>query len=321
MKCDKCGSENRNGSKFCRSCGAPFENNQQINNKKSGISKWKIALVAVICCVIAIAGCLAYIIYFDNSPVEILQLNNKDTGNVYLNSYVASNIPESETVSAVCNATSQGVPIYKIGDGSGPVSLIVAGVHGDQLSSQVAALNLIDYLDGRKITGTVYVIPFAAPGATQDNTKFSDGMNLNTVADEAGTTSNDIVNFAKTNNISAVGDFHGTELGKNPGKTTIMCSQSPTYGSYQLANDMSVLALDTTMTYTVAGVAYDGAIEDECNLAGVPAVTPLVLSTHGQVDQNAVQSSTIQMLALLTANGNLNDDGYNRLANIDIDGF
>lgn len=323
MICPNCGNENKEGAQFCRVCGKPLHTTakNQSPSKKSGISPILIAAIAIIILVVAIGSIMGYIVYFDTSEVEILQLNTKDGGDVLQNPQIAANIPDSEISHQISEAAKSGVPIYKISDGEGPVTLITAGVHGDQLSPQVAAMELIDYLDGRKIKGTVYVIPFAAPGATADNTKLSDGSNLNTVADEAGTTSNDIVNFAKANSVGAVGDFHGTEAGKNPGVTTVMCSKVPTYGSYQLANDMAVLSLDTTWTYSVAGIQYSGAIEDVCNLNGIPAVTPLVLSVHGQVDEISVEESYSQMLALLLANGNLDpNDSYLNLANADIDG-
>lgn len=315
MKCNKCGAKNNKNAKFCHSCG------EAIEKKNKPKSKLLLGIIIIICILITIGGISAYIIYYDNSPVEILQLNKNNPGNVLENQEIKSNIPNSEIVSQICEDAKEGVPIYKIGDGSEPVSIIIAGVHGDQLSSQIAALKIIDYLDGRKITGTVYVIPFAAPGATQDNSKLSENVNLNIVANETGTTSNDIVKFAKNNNATAVGDFHGTELGKNPGKTTIMCSKYPTYGSFELAKRMSLLSGEKVMQYTVAGIAYEGAIEDICNLDGTPAVTPLVLSTHGKVNEVSVEESYIQMISLLLANGNINDDQYNKFANLDIDGF
>lgn len=86
---------------------------------------------------------------------------------------------------------------------------------------------------------------------------------------------------------------------------------------------MSSLSLDTTLTYLVAGIAYDGAIEDELNLKGIPAVTPLVqIPGHGKVYDSAVSEAYDQMLALLIVNGNLDsDDFYLKLANADIDGL
>ncbi|WP_409200961.1 zinc-ribbon domain-containing protein [Methanobrevibacter sp. DSM 116169] len=314
-KCSECGSDNSSNSKFCQKCG------NELSESKNSNSIFKVIAIITLVIVIIAGASLAYIIYFDVSPVEISYLNQKDSGNIYNNPALASNIPDSDNVGQMINLAGSGIPVFKIGDGTPPVTLIVAGVHGDQLSSQVASMQIIDYLSGRKISGTVYVIPFASPSAVAANTKLSNGINLNTVADEPGTISNDILNFAKINNVSALGDFHGTEPGKNPGKTTIMCSQAPCYESYLLATEMNSYINQDTMTYMVAGISYDGAIEDEANIQGIPSVTPLVLSNHGQVNDVSVQESLLQMLAILHANGNLNDDSYNKLANADIDGF
>lgn len=323
MKCTNCGVENGDSAKYCKKCGSPIQPNDAVKVKKSRISPLVIVLIIIGVLILACAGAYAYIVYFDVSHTEILQLANSNQGDVLKNSEIAANIPDSEVSNSIVEAAKTGVPIYKIGDGDGPVTVISAGVHGNQLVPSIAAMKLINYLDGRKIKGTVYVIPFTSPKAVSANSELSDGVNLNTVADEPGTVSNAVVNFAIDNNASAVGDFHETQVGRDPGITTIMCSKVPTYASYQLAYSMAGLTLDTTFTYTVAGIAYDGAIEDECNLAGVPAVTPLVVvSSHGQVTDGAVAESYNQMLALLIVNGNLDyDDAYLKLANSDLDGF
>ena len=323
MKCQNCGAENKDTAKFCKKCGSTLEGLVDVPAKKSGFSPAIKALIVAIVLIVAVGGAFAYIVFFDVSHVEIEQLTTANGGNVLDNPAIAANVPDSDSVDSIVKAANSGVPVYKIGDGSGPVTVICAGVHGDQLNPSVAAMKLIKYLDGRKIKGTVYIIPFTSPEAISQNTKLTDGVNLNTVADESGTVSNKIVSFARSHNASAVGDFHETQIGKNPGITTIMCSKVPTYGSYDLAQKMAGLSLDTTFTYTLAGIAYDGAIEDECNLAGTPAVTPLVVvSGHGQVSQSAVSESYDQMLALLMVNGNLDyDDAYLKLANSDLDGF
>ena len=323
MKCKYCGAEIDPNSRSCKYCGnSIFANNSQYaaGNRRSPLL---IILLVIIILFVAVAGVFAYIVYFDTSPVELMQLSSSVSGDILANPELAGNMPNSNITSQVLQAAKSGVPVYKIGDGKGPVTVIASGVHGDQLVPPVAAMKIINYLDGRKINGTVYVIPFTSPKALEQNTKLTNGVNLNTVADESGTLSNQVVDFAIKNNASAVGDFHETGVGKDPGKTTIMCSQIPTYGSFELANAMSQLSLDTTLTYYVAGIAYDGAVEDELNLKGTPAVTPLVLvSSHGRVQQSAVEESYTQMLALLIANGNLNpNDPYMKLANADLDGF
>ncbi len=320
MKCNYCGAVNDDNAHNCRFCGRQL--GIPNNNKRSFFTPLKIIGIILIACFVAVGASLVYVVYFDASAVEIMELN-ANSANVLSNQELAGNIPNSNISQQICAYTNNCTPIYKIGTGEAPVTVISAGVHGDQLVPSVAAMRLINYLDGRKINGTVYVIPFTSPKAISQNTKLTDGVNLNTVADKSGTASNDVVKLALTNNATAVGDFHETEIGKNPGKTTIMCSQIPTYGSFQLAEDMSRLSLDTTMTYYVAGVAYDGAVEDVLNLNGTASVTPLVLvSSHGKVHSTAVDESYDQMLALLLANHNLNpDDTYLKLANADIDGF
>lgn len=322
MKCGNCGAENSDAAKFCKKCGNPFSQSTQVKKKKS-YTPLLVALIIVAILIAAIGASYAYIVYYDVSDSEVLELDSSNHGDVLKNSEIESNIPDSNVSATIVDAAESGVPIYKIGDGDGPVTVISAGVLGNQLVPSVAAMELIDYLDGRKIKGTVYIIPFTSPEAISDNSELTDGVNLNTVADDEGTVSNKVVNFALDNDATALGDFHETQVGMDPGVTTVMCSKSPTVGSYDLANDMSDISLDTTMTYTVAGVAYDGAIEDECNLAGLPAVTPLVaVSNHGEVSDSAVEDSYNQMIALLMTNGNLDfDDAYLKLANSDLDGF
>lgn len=322
MKCRNCGTENNSNANFCAKCGGQtFESDTP--RKKSGMTPLKIFAIVVVAMLLAISGIFAYVVYFDTSDVEILQLTSSNSGNVLSNSEIANNIPNTQVSELITNATNNGVPIYKIGSGEGPVSVISAGVHGDQLVPTIAAMRIINYLDGRKIKGTVYVIPFTSPEAVSQNSKLTNGVNLNQVANQEGTTSNALVNFAINTNASAVGDFHETQTGKNPGQTTIMCTKIPNYASFQLANDMSSLSWDKTLTYLVAGIEYEGAVEDELNLKGTTAVTPLVeVPSHGKVYSNAVDESYTQMLALLYVNGNLDpDDGYLHLANADIDGF
>ena len=315
--------DNKEGAKYCKNCGNLLNNNQNYSNKKSNHTILKIVLLLLTLVIVAVAGVFVYIVYFDASPVEITMLSSGNAANIMSNDELASNIPQSNISNQMTQATTNGIPIYKIGDGSAPVSVISAGVHGDQLVPVVAAMQLINFLDGRKIKGTVYVIPFSSPVALSQNTKLTNGVNLNRVADQEGTISNEIVKLAMKNNASATGDFHETEIGKNPGKTTIMCSEVPTYNSYQLASSMCNLAENTKLSYFVAGITYDGAIEDTLNLNGTPAVTPVVVvSTHGKVYGSAVKESFAQMLSLLLANRNLDpNDDYLKLANADIDGF
>ena len=320
MKCRNCGKDNRGDVRYCVYCGSNLYFNPMPTKKRRSPLLYIGVILLVL--ILAVGGALAYIVYFDTSPVEVTTLNNNGA-NILSNSEIASNLPNSNITSEIVKQAGIGTPIYKIGDGKGPVTVITAGVHGDQLNPSVAAMRLVNYLSGRKIKGTIYVLPFTSPEAISQNTKLTNGVNLNTAADESGSISYDVVQFARNHNALAVGDFHETGIGKNPGVTTIMCTKSPTIGSYELANNMSLLSLDTTLTYQVAGITYDGAIEDELNLLGTPAVTPLVLVPgHSKVYKTSVDESYTQMLALLYVNGNLNaTDNYLKLANMNIDGL
>jgi len=320
MKCDNCGSINNDHDKVCKKCGYILKVHTYTKTKTKPL---KIITIVLISLILVMAIVTTYIVYFDVSEVEVLELTQNQQSDITKNTELTKNINDTNITRQLYNASRNGVPIYKIGDGSAPVTLICTGVLGDQLVPPVASMKLINYLNGRKINGTVYIIPFASPKALEENTELTNGINLNRLADEDGTISNKIVEYARTINATAVGDCHETQVGKNPGVTTIMCSKIPTPESCTLATDMSNLSLDTTLTYNVAGVSYDGAIEDELNLKGIPAVTPLVLvDSHSNVYPQAVSESYDQMLALLIVNGNLNyDDTYTRLANMDLDGF
>jgi predicted deacylase len=57
--------------------------------------------------------------------------------------------------------------------------------------------------------------------------------------------------------------------------------------------------------HEVAGVDYEGAIEDVLNMEGTPSITGLSTSIHGEVSSGSVETSFNQMLAFLKSNGNI----------------
>jgi hypothetical protein len=189
------------------------------------------------------------------------------------------------------------------GNGTGPKVMIVAGVHGNELPSQIAILRLINYLNGRSIKGTIYIIPFVAPSSTAANTRFWNGKNLNSVANMAGTPTNQIINKAKQLGVNQLGDFHSSQPGGVPGKNSILCTKSPTYESYNIAYYVSRQSGSALIAANRAGVDYPGAVEDVSNLAGIPAVTCEVLSSHGSVASGSVDKSYSQMIAFLRYRG------------------
>ena len=118
-------------------------------------------------------------------------------GTVTNNYYIKKNIPQSQLTSQIIALSKKGTPIIRFGNGSGPKVMIVAGVHGNELPSQIAAMKLINYLNGKHINGTVYIVPFVVPSSTAKNIRYWKGKNLNSVTNVAGTPTNKILNMAK----------------------------------------------------------------------------------------------------------------------------
>ncbi|MGB9938157.1 MAG: pseudomurein-binding repeat-containing protein [Methanobacterium sp.] len=224
-------------------------------------------------------------------------------GDVTKNSYIKNNVPNAQITNEVVNLAKSGTPMVTFGDGTGPKVLISAGVHGNELPAQIAALRLINYLSTTQIKGTVYIVPFVAPSSTGQNTRLWSSKNLNSVANVAGTPTNQIINKAKALQVNTLGDFHSTQPGGVPGKNAIFCTKSPTYESYNVANYVSSQSGSTLIVYNQAGAEYPGAVEDVSNLNGIPAITAEVLSSHGTVAAGSVDKSYNQMLAFLRYKG------------------
>ncbi|KZX14984.1 succinylglutamate desuccinylase / aspartoacylase family protein [Methanobrevibacter cuticularis] len=222
------------------------------------------------------------------------------------NSLIKKNIPKSNITNKVLKAAKTGTPIVKFGNGNGPRTLIVAGVHGSELSSQVSAMKLINYLNKKKvIKGTIYVIPFIAPKATSANIRFYNGNNLNKIANKKGSITNKVVKFAKSKNIQAVGDFHCTMPGGLPGKNIILGTKNPTLKSAKMAIAISKLTKHPYKNEYQAGKSYPGALEDVLNLKKIPSVTCEVKTPHGKIAKGSITSSYKQMIAFLKYNKNI----------------
>ena len=220
-------------------------------------------------------------------------------GTVTNNYYIKKNIPQSQLTSQIIALSKKGTPIIRFGNGSGLKVMIIAGVHGNELPSQIAALKLANYLKGKSLNGTVYIVPFVVPSSTAKNIRYWKGKNLNSVANVAGTPTNKILNIAKKLNVTVLGDFHSTQPGGVPGKMAVFSTKHPTYKSYAIAKYISKKTGSSLIVYNLAGTEYPGALEDASNLAGIPAVTCEVLSPHGVVKSGSVTKSYNQMIALL----------------------
>ncbi len=220
-------------------------------------------------------------------------------GEVACNQYIKNHIAKTNISNAVLSLAKFGTPMIILGNGSNPKVMITAGLHGNEIPAQLAAMELINYLNGRKLNGTVYVVPFVSPNGTSQTMRYWNHQNLNSIANREATPSNAIIRSCKEFGVEKLGDFHSTQPGGYPGNYSVLCSKSPEYESYKMADYISSNSNSSLITYDLAGVEYEGAVEDASNLQGIPAVTCEVLSPHGVATEETVNRSFDQMIRFL----------------------
>ncbi|HEY0196225.1 MAG TPA: succinylglutamate desuccinylase/aspartoacylase family protein, partial [Methanobacterium sp.] len=192
-----------------------------------------------------------------------------------------------------------GTPLVRIGKGS-PRIMLTAGIHGNELSPQIAALMVAQKLEGQKINGTVFLIPFAVPFATMKSSRRFKGFDMNRTAFKEGYLSNEIIKVAKDLKLDSLADFHATKPYSNPGVESIFCSKKPCLESFKIAEHINKATLSKIICHKNAGTLYNGALEDECNKSNIPAVTCEVVSHNSKVDRGSQERSYLQMIAYLS---------------------
>ena len=234
------------------------------------------------------------------------------TANVPLMNDITHNpITNTKLTEDIIDLCKNGTPYIKFGNGEGKPIVMVAGTHGGELAPQLAAFELINLLAnyGGNINKTIYIIPVLFPQATANNTRVFNHTNPNSVANENGSISNSVVKFALSVNASGLGDFHSTRHSNTDvGITCVMCTLSPTYESFLIADFIHNQTGYKNKVYDIAGDPYDGAIEDNCNMRGLPAVTCEVLTNHRAIEYGSPEMSFNHMRAFLKYFGVDTDD-------------
>lgn len=225
-------------------------------------------------------------------------ISHETRGEIEKNTALMEYVSGIKIIDDLASAARYGTPLLKIGQGS-PKIMITAGIHGNELPPQIAAVWLIDDLLKVKLNGTIYIIPFAIPHATMENSRRFKGVDMNRAASKGGFISNSIINAIKTLKISAVADFHSTKPGSNPGVESVFCSKKPSYESYSMAEYITKNNSSKIICHKEAGTLYNGALEDECNLEGIPAITCEVVSQNGTVNSKSPERSYLQMKSYL----------------------
>lgn len=235
-------------------------------------------------------------IVLDPSDIKIIYRDSG--GHLEKNAIIREYLRFNPSFRRLFEYSKMGTPLVTLGEGR-PRVMITAGVHGNEIPPQLATLELIKFLAHLDITGTVFVIPFAAPWSTMNNTRWFKGVDLNRSSHAPGSVTNTIFKVAVGLNVDALGDFHSTAPRSNPGRESIFCSKKPCRKSYLIAKYISRMGSSDVIVYENAASHYKGALEDECNLGGVGAVTCEVVSKNGSLTLGSLERSLLQMKAFL----------------------
>ena len=231
--------------------------------------------------------------------LEMSYISNRSGGYISKNARLFEQIELTGLSKFILSCAVFGTPIFKLGEGNNRV-LVLSGVHGNELPSQIANLKLINELIDVELNHTVFFIPFAAPKASMYNERLFNEMDLNRSAHIKNSLSNIIVNSINELGINFVGDFHSTAYNSNPGFESIFSSKSPSLESYLIAKYVSDDVGCSIIPFDYAGSSYAGAIEDVCNLNSIPAITGEVLSPFSSVGEGSVWRSLCQMKSFLS---------------------
>jgi predicted deacylase len=230
--------------------------------------------------------------------VELSNIAPDTGGDISLNQDLWVELNHVTICKPLIELTLKGTPLLKFGSGD-PRILLCAGIHGNELPPQVAIVKLINLLNGKDLNGTVYIIPIAIPYATMKNSRRFKGLDMNRNTFKDGSISNTILKTAQKLKIQAVADFHSTQPQSNPGIESVFSSKKPCNESFKIAQHITDQTSSKVISQEKAGNLYQGALEDEFNINGIPAVTCEVVSRNGKIDSGSVERSFMQMKSFL----------------------
>lgn len=223
------------------------------------------------------------------ADVEIIE--DITGGDVSKNNEILDHLPETPLNSEIIEIGKKGAPLIKFGDGSKPRVMLIAGVHGNELPPQIAALNLVNDLNNKGLNGTVYVVPFTAPQASAQNSKLHEKDNLNLVADIPGTPTHTIINMARKLKINALADFHSTST--HPAENSVI------YFLDVRSSKMAVYINKKTNSRLLAHIYNPGTLIAAANNNNIPTILCEVESPDGLATEVSIQYAYHQMKAFL----------------------
>jgi predicted deacylase len=229
---------------------------------------------------------------------EIQIISEDSAGDLRKNESLLMHLTNGSLTNKILKSALKGTPLVKMGNGN-PKIMLTAGIHGNELAPQIAALMVVEKLKEMDLSGSVFIIPFSVPYATMNSSRRFKGFDMNRKASMDGSISNIIIEKAKYLKINSLADFHSTKPNSNPGVESIFCSKKPCPQSYEIAEHISKVVGSKILCHKIAGTLYHGALEDESNILGIPAVTCEVVSHNHKVDSGSHERSYLQMMAYL----------------------
>ncbi|MDI6643833.1 MAG: succinylglutamate desuccinylase/aspartoacylase family protein [Methanobacteriaceae archaeon] len=107
-----------------------------------------------------------------NIPNYTIKTFDSSVGaDVTKNNEISKFIPRTPLSNQIFKLQKKGSTILKFGNGKGKKLLILAGIHGNEVESNIATMKYLEFLKNRKFEGTIYVIPFTIPKSTSLNSR------------------------------------------------------------------------------------------------------------------------------------------------------
>lgn len=240
-------------------------------------------------------------VYNVKNKISLTILNWSLKGDVSKINLIKKNMPNNAWVKKAVAATKKGIPLLTFKGGKGKVVFMTAGVHGNELSSQVAAMKMIKYLSDNPIDGTVYIMPFVNVKAIAKKVRYTD-KDYNRIASNSGTIPNKIVKLVVKYKCDAYGDFHTTKPGGVPGKDIVMGSKSSKSKSADLTNFISKNCKVSKKIYNYVGQGYPGSLFENVNKKGITSVICEVALPHNTITTKTINTSFNMMKYFLKYN-------------------
>lgn len=241
---------------------------------------------------------MAFLEVINDSNAKLKLISTHSGADIENNQTIKDHIFTDTLSKNIIQFAKKGIPFIEVGKKT-PKVAIISGIHGNELPPQIASMKLIKKLQGKKLEGTIYIIPFAAPIATMNNSRWLNGLDLNRASSNKDSITNQILHSVQNLEVDAVADFHSTKLRSNPGRESVFCTKNPCKESLEIGRFITKKTSSELICYDTAGKMYKGALEDEFNIKGIPAVTCEVLSENGEVNPGSIQRSLLQMESYL----------------------